>query len=98
MHGILFEWSPAKAMANEQKHGVSFYDAMTLFGDLLSKTVADPGHSAEEDRYVTIGRAQSQRLLVVVHTERGERIRLISARKATKRERQQYEAHTEETT
>ena len=86
-----FEWNPAKADSNVSKHGVSFDEAATAFGDPLSITIADPDHSADEDRFVLMGESYAGRLVVVVHTERGERIRIISARLATRRERLSYE-------
>ncbi len=90
--GIVFEWDPAKAATNLDKHGVSFDEASTLFGDSLSLTIADPEHSDPSDeRFVTIGRSQSGRTLVVIHSDRNEAIRIISARPATRRERRQYE-------
>jgi len=88
---VLFAWNPGKAAANEQKHGVSFHDATTVFCDPLSLTGFDPNHSDEEDRFVTLGTSASGHLLVVVHTERDERVRIISAREATRRERKDYE-------
>jgi uncharacterized DUF497 family protein len=96
--GFVFEWSPAKAEANRRKHGVGFEEATTVFGDPLSRTVRDPDHSYVEDRYVTIGRSTAQSVLVVIHTESSKRIRLISARDATSRERKQYEENPEEAT
>jgi len=89
--GLVFEWDPAKAETNLRKHGVAFEEAVTVFGDPLSLSIGDPLHSAGEHRFIIVGRSQQGRILVVVHTERGERIRLISARRATKRERTQYE-------
>ena len=86
-----FEWDPLKAATNRQKHGVEFQEAITAFADPHSITIPDPEHSIEEARFVLIGRSAIRRLLVVVHLERGERIRLISARLATRRERQIYE-------
>ncbi len=88
---LLFEWDPNKAKENLEIHGVSFDEASTAFRDTLSLTIYDPLHSLEEERFVLIGNSQKDRLLVVVHTERGDRIRLISARKASKKERKQYE-------
>jgi len=88
---LQFEWDPSKAAENLETHGVSFDEASTAFRDTLSLTIYDPLHSAEEDRYVLIGNSHRNRLLVVVHTERVDCIRLISARKATKKERKQYE-------
>ncbi|HJT77544.1 MAG TPA: BrnT family toxin [Gemmataceae bacterium] len=86
-----FEWDDAKAESNERKHGVSFAEAMTVFGDPLSLTGFDPGHSDDEDRYITMGTSAAGRLLIVSHTDRGDKVRLISAREATRRERRDYE-------
>jgi uncharacterized DUF497 family protein len=88
---LLVEWDSRKATTNLRKHGVSFEEAATVFRDTLSATALDPDHSAGEDRYVTFGVSVLGRLLVVAHTEREDRIRLISARLATKRERIIYE-------
>jgi uncharacterized DUF497 family protein len=88
---LVFEWDEAKAKASLKKHGVSFEEASTVFGDPLSLTIEDPLHSGEEDRLVTIGQSVAGTFLVVVHTDRGDHIRLISARKATRYERQNYE-------
>lgn len=88
---LLFEWDPKKAKENLEIHGISFDEASTAFGDTLSLAIYDPLHSDEEDRFVLIGNSYKTRLLVVVHTERTDRVRLISARKATKKERKQYE-------
>ncbi len=85
-----FEWNPDKAEKNEVKHGVSFQEAETVFADALSTTFPDPLHSIRESRYVTIGLSRYGRLLVVSHTDRGERIRIISAREATSQERRFY--------
>lgn len=89
---IEFEWDAAKAEANLRKHGVSFEEAATAFSDTLSTTISDPLHSEREARYVLLGRTSTGRLVVVVHVDRGVRVRLISARLATRRERKQYEA------
>jgi uncharacterized DUF497 family protein len=89
--GIKFEWDPNKATRNLQKHKVSFEEAATVFRDDLSITVPDPDHSMEEDRYITVGLSGRFRLLMVAHTERGDRIRIISARELTSRERKHYE-------
>ncbi len=90
--GLTFEWDEKKAELNEKTHKVSFEEASTVFGDTLSLTIPDPPHStAEEERYITIGMSYRQNLLVVVHCDRGHIIRIISARKATKREREKYE-------
>jgi len=88
---LLFEWDPNKARGNIEAHGISFDEASTAFRDTLSLTIHDPLHSEEEDRFVLIGNSAKNRLLVVVHTERGENVRIISARKATNKERKQYE-------
>jgi uncharacterized DUF497 family protein len=88
---LLFEWDPNKARRNLEIHGVSFDEASTAFKDPLSLTIGDPLRSDEEDRFILIGNSGRDRLLVVVQTERGETIRIISARKATKKERKQYE-------
>ncbi len=92
---VTFEWDGRKARQNSAAHGVSFEEAATAFGDLLSLTIEDPVHSTEEERFVTIGESSRERLLVVVHTERGDVIRLISARPATARERSDYEKRRE---
>ena len=88
---MFFEWDAEKARGNLDKHGVSFEQAATVFGDPLSLTVADPDHSDEEDRFVTIGQTAGSDTVVVVHTDRDEGVRIISARQATSRERRQYE-------
>ena len=89
--GLLFEWDPQKASLNVEVHGISFEEASTAFGDVLSQTIADPLHSQGEERFVLIGQSIKGRLLVVVHTTRGERIRVISAKSATRKERLSYE-------
>ena len=87
-----FEWDPKKAEQNWRKHGVSFQEAKTLFGDPLSSTTEDLLHSSPgEQRLVIIGQSVTRRTLVVVHTKRGDTIRIISARVATSREREEYE-------
>jgi uncharacterized DUF497 family protein len=88
---LIFEWEPEKAKMNLKIHKVSFDEASTVFGDTMSLTIHDPLHSDEEDRFVIIGNSHKNRLLVVVHVERGNRIRIISARKATRKEKIQYE-------
>jgi uncharacterized DUF497 family protein len=88
---LLFEWDPNKAKKNLAIHGITFDEASTAFKDTLSLTVYDPLHSESEDRFVLIGSSHKNRLLVVIHTEHEERIRIISARKAAKDERKQYE-------
>ncbi|MBU1208946.1 MAG: BrnT family toxin [Proteobacteria bacterium] len=92
---LLFEWDPKKARRNLNIHGISFDEASTAFRDPLSGTIDDPLHSEDEERFVLIGQSQRGRLLVVVHTERGDRIRIISARLATNRERIRYEKNEE---
>lgn len=86
-----FEWDPRKAAINLRSHGVSFEEASTALEDELSLTGDDPDHSIDEVRYITFGISSAGRLLVVSHTERGERIRIISARPATRAERELYE-------
>jgi uncharacterized protein len=88
---LRFEWDPAKADANERKHGISFTEALTAFSDPLSLTVPDPDHSEREDRFLLLGRSSTGRLLVVTHTERGQAVRIITARPASRRERRDYE-------
>jgi uncharacterized protein len=91
-----FEWDPRKAAGNLGKHKVSFVEAATVFGDQLSITVYDPDHSVREHRFITIGWSNRRRLLMVAHTERGDRIRIISARRLTRAERKAYEQETED--
>lgn len=86
-----FEWDPKKAAANFARHGVSFPEAVTAFADPWSITVPDLDHSLAEARFLLLGHSERDRLLVVAHTERGDSIRLISARLATRRERTTYE-------
>jgi len=86
-----FEWEPEKAARNLAKHGVSFHEAGTVFGDPLAITFSDPDHSEEEDRFLTFGHPSEGHLLVVSHTDRGEITRIISARRATRKERKLYE-------
>ena len=92
---LIFEWDPDKANLNVEKHGVTFDEACTAFEDGLSLTIADPLHSEDEDRYVLIGYSHRNRLLVIVHTDRGDRVRLISARVATRKERRHHEENEE---
>jgi len=86
-----FEWDPAKATANSRKHGVTFEEAGSVFGDPMAVTFADPDHSTDEERRLTFGYSQSSRLLLVSHCDRGRRVRIISARLATRQERRIYE-------
>ncbi len=88
---VIVEWDGRKARRNLKKHKVSFEEATTVFSDTLSATIEDPLHSEEEDRFVTIGESIQRRILVVVHTDRGNRVRIISARVATAYERKKYE-------
>ncbi len=90
-----FEWDPAKAARNLAKRGVSFDEASTVFGDPLAGTILDPQHSGEDPRFVTIGLSASRRLIIVGHAEREDRIRINSARRATRRERRKYESQTQ---
>ena len=89
-----FEWDAWKAARNLAKHGISFDEASTVFGDPLAGTIPDPGRSVEEERLVTIGHSDRGTLIVVIHVERGSRTRIISARRATRRERRRYESKT----
>jgi uncharacterized DUF497 family protein len=89
--GLTFEWDAKKARLNLAKHGVSFEEAATAFGDDRSVTIPDPLHSLTEKRFVTLGASDKGKILVVVATERGDILRLISARPASRRERKQYE-------
>jgi uncharacterized DUF497 family protein len=88
---LIFEWDPNKAKKNIKIHGISFDEASTAFKDTLSLTIYDPLHSDEEDRFIVIGNSCKNRLLIIVHTVRGIKISIISVRKATKKERKQYE-------
>ena len=87
----LFEWDSDKANANLKKHGVSFEEAESVFSDPLSLTISDPLHSLEENRFVITGFSDKRKLLVVVHVDRVDKIRIISARPATPNERRKYE-------
>lgn len=89
--GLRFEWDAAKARLNLSKHSVSFEEASTVFGDRLAITIPDPLHSLAEERFVTIGVSETGKIPVVVATGRGDSLRLISARSASRRERKQYE-------
>ncbi len=88
---IEFEWDDRKEKSNIRKHGISFHDAATVFGDVLAWTFSDPDHSNSEDRFITIGCSKTRKTLVISHTDREDRIRIISARQATPREKRQYE-------
>ena len=88
---LRFEWDPEKAATNERKHGVTFLEASTAFSDPYSVSVADPDHSVAEARWLLLGLSNRGRILVVAHTERGDTVRLINARLATRHERKIYE-------
>ena len=88
---IKFEWDKRKSRQNLRKHRVDFTEASTVFADTLSITIPDPDHSEDEERWVTIGLSNRQRVLVVVHTEEEETIRIITARTADRLERRKYE-------
>ena len=88
---MTFTWDPRKDESNQRKHRVGFREAASVLEDPLSTTYPDPTHSRAEQRYVTIGRSRLGKTLVVAHTERGNTIRIISARAATRRERRFYE-------
>jgi hypothetical protein len=89
---IGFEWDVTKAKKNLRKHGVDFSEAATVFKDRLSITIYDPGHSVEEDRYITVGTSVAGRFLMVAHADRGNRTRIVSARELTRKERKAYES------
>lgn len=86
-----FEWNPEKAEINFRKHGVTFEEAASVFFDPLSLTIKDPKHSIGESRFIIVGHSILRRILVVVHTDRGDKIRIISARPATAAEKRSYE-------
>lgn len=86
-----FEWDPNKAASNFKKHGISFPEAATVFGDPLSITFPDPEHSTYESRYITIGLSIDRKIIILAHADRENRIRIISARLATRKERKFYE-------
>jgi uncharacterized DUF497 family protein len=88
---LSFEWDTNKAASNLAKHGIGFAEAATVFGDPDALTISDPEHSQTEQRFVILGHSHLGRLLVVVHTERGDNIRIISARLASRREKKDYE-------
>ena len=87
---LQFEWDPNKAAKNIEKHQVSFDEAATVFDNPMFITVIDEEHSVDKERYITVGLSKRGRLLMVAHTDREGRIRIISARKATKKEEQFY--------
>jgi len=89
---VIFEWDPKKAESNEAKHGISFPEAASVFLDPMAWTFPDPDHSIGEERFITVGLSIVGELVLVAHVElEGDRIRIISARRATKRERHDYE-------
>jgi len=88
---VVFKWDPRKAAVNVTKHRIDFHEAATVLNDTLSTTFPDAGHASIEMRFVTIGMSNRGRILVVVHTEQGDAIRIISARRATRHERRFYE-------
>ena len=92
--GYIFEWDAKKAESNAQKHGVTFDEASTVFGDPLGLLMPDPDHSLDEERYLVLGMSNQHTLLVVAFAERPPRTRLISARRATRGERRNYEEET----
>ena len=94
MEDLQFTWDPGKAAANFSKHGVSFEDASTVFRNPLARVLPDPTHSEQEQRPLIIGHSAGGRLLLVVFTETEDRIRIISARDASARERREYEEHS----
>ncbi|MEK6372690.1 MAG: BrnT family toxin [Acidobacteriota bacterium] len=87
-----FEWDPEKDRINQEKHGVSFAEGSTAFGDPLARTVLDPRYSEGEDRFLTTGFTSASRLVIMAHTDRGERTRIISVREVLPRERRFYES------
>jgi uncharacterized DUF497 family protein len=88
---VVFEWDPEKAAGNLRKHKVSFGEAASVFLDPLALTLSDPDHSDEEGREISIGSSSRERMQFVSHCQRGDRIRIISARRATRKERLQNE-------
>ena len=94
MGSTVLRWDPNKARSNLRKHGVTFQEAVSVLSDVLSVTIGDPLHSSEENRFVTIGQSKQGRILVVVQSEFGDTIRIISARLATRHEKKEYEQTT----
>jgi hypothetical protein len=88
---LSFEWDPRKAASNLAKHAVSFEEAATVFGDPLGRISSDPRHSTDEERFVILGVSRLRRVLIVMFVDRGEAVRIVSARRATPRERRNYE-------
>jgi len=92
---LKFEWDPKKAASNLSRHGVSFEEGLTVFRDVLARIFDDEDHSIDEQREIIIGHSAKQRLLIVCFTSQGESVRIFSARKATRRERVDYEENVE---
>jgi len=88
---VNFEWDPGKARQNRRKHRVSFQEAASVFGDPFSITYPDPDHSIAEQRFITVGTSSGGQVLIVAHADRNENIRIVSARKTTRGEREHYE-------
>jgi uncharacterized DUF497 family protein len=88
---VNFEWDPGKARQNRRKHRISFQEAATVFGDPLAVTYPDPDHSLSEQRFITVGMSSAGRVLIIAHVDCNENVRIINARKTTKREREYYE-------
>lgn len=88
------QWEAGKAERNLEKHGISFEEAATVFGDPLAGTIGDPDHSLGEARFITVGQSARSRLVVVVHRDLDQVVRIISAREATKQEKRRYESGT----
>jgi hypothetical protein len=88
---VVYEWDAAKATLNVRKHGIEFRDAATVFMDPMAETFPDPAHSGGENREITIGRTAGNRIVFVSHCQQGDSLRIISARRATRTERRQYE-------
>jgi len=94
MNVLIFEWDAKKSASNEKKHGVSFEEAKSAFTDQFARLISDPDHSEQEDRFILLGASIHARLLIVCHCVRSnDRIRIISARKADKQERNLYEEY-----
>jgi len=89
---VPYGWDPGKAISNFSKHGVSFEEAITVFGDPLAITILDPDHSIDEERWLTMGLSAQRRIVAVWHTNRGDSVRVIGARPATPQERRDYES------
>jgi len=89
---VQFEWDPKKAESNRAKHGISFDEASSVFGDPLATSVVDPAHSVNEERFLTTGMSNQGRAVIVWHADRGDVVRIIGAREATPQERRTYES------